>query len=317
MSIGQVGFIALGRETTWGTPVSATDYIEALSESLPLTIERYEYKNITNQYTESDDAAGLRRIAGTITLPGYPEALRPFLRGIFGEATVTEILSGFLYTNTFKTPSADWASGQPVAPYTVEVFRDVTSSHRYGGAVFTTLELNAAPNQDLRATVGLLAKTTSIVAKSSPSFVTSPLEPFTFDTCSVSIGGAGSALIEALTISVDGQVEGIPALNATNEIAKIRRSGPQMVNISGTIDFNDLTEYNNFVSQAEQAFVFNFTKASSFSCRIDLPRVVYTAFPMGMPGKERLTVAFEGKARYKTTSATAIQIDVTTTSSGG
>lgn len=313
--MGAAGFLGLAKETSWGTAVGATDYVELLSESMALTIDRFEIKNIAAIYTEPDDMSGLRRIEGNIEFPAFPKPLGHCLRGVFGNPSSITSLGSSLYNNVFKTPTADFGTGQPVAPYTFEVFRDVTSSFQYAGVVMNTFQLSVQPNQELRCSVGVIGKSTSVVNKTSPTFVSSPVEPFSFDTCSISIAGAATALIESFTLNVDGQIQGVPALNATTAVAKIRRSGPQLVSISGMMDFADLTEYSNFLNQTEQAFVLNFTKANSFSLKISLPRVVYTAFPVAMGGRERVTVSFTGKARYHTGSATAVEFALTTTTS--
>lgn len=315
MAIGAMGFLALGKESTWGTAVVVTDYAELLSESLALTIDRFEIKNIAALYTEADDMSGIRRIAGDISMPVFPEVALPILSGIFGAATTVTSVTGPMQVNRFKTPTADYASGLPTMPFTFEVYRDTTSSFLFSGAVMNSLQFEVAPNQELRATINCIAKSVAVSSKTSPTFVSSPVEPFAFDTCSISIGGAGTALVEALTVNINNQLEGIPALNATTAVAKIRRTGPQQVNISGTMDFSNLTEFNNFINQTEQAFDINFTRGA-FELRMILPRVVYTAFPVSMGGRERMTVSFEGKGRYHTGSATAVDIRVTTTSSG-
>src|SRR3990172_4330140 len=230
-AMGAAGFLGVAKETTWGTGVTATDYVELLSEGMALAIDRFDIKNIGAIYTEPDDMSGINRIAGDVSFPLFPEVALPFISGVLGNPVVTTVLSGFLHTNTYKTPTADYASGQPTMPLTFEVFRDVTSSFRYSGVVINTLQLEVAPNQEVRATAGVIGKGTSIIAKSAPTFVSSPVEPFAFDTCSLSIGGAGTALVESFTLNLDNQLDGIPALNATTDIAKIRRTGPQLVNI--------------------------------------------------------------------------------------
>ncbi len=314
---GAAGFLGLAKETTWGTAVGATNYVELLSESMELSIDMFKNKEIAEIYTEPDDMSGLRRIEGNVEFAAMPGVLGHFLRGVFGNpSSVNVVASGYLHTNVFRTPTADFASGQPVPGYTFEVFRDVTSSFQFAGVVMNTFQLSVQPNQELRCSVGVVGKSSSIINKTAPSFVSSPVEPFAFDTCSISIAGVGSALIESFTLDIDGQIQGIPALNASTSIAKIRRGGPQMVGVSGTIDFDNLTEYNDFLTQTEQAFVLNFTKANSFSLKISLPRVVYTAFPISMGGRDRITANFTGKCRYHTGSATAVEFQLTTTQSG-
>lgn len=315
MATGMRGHVGYAKETTWGTAVAATDYAEAFSESLALAIDRFEVKNIIGTIAEPDDMAGLTRAEGDLVVPGYPTILGFLAKGILPTQSGSIVLSGFLWTTTWTQGTTDFSTDVPTQPYTVEIFRDVTSSHRYSGAIVSRLGLEVQPNQDLRLTAGLIAKSTSIIAKTTPTFPTSPTFPFAFDTASITLAGTATALIERFTLTIDSQLEGVATLNNTTTVAKIRRRSAQSVAISGVMDFNDLTEYNNFVSQSEQALTLNLFRASSFNCTITVPRFVYTAYPATTPGRERLTVSFDGKARYHSGSGTALAIALTTTKS--
>jgi hypothetical protein len=317
MPYGLAGHIGLGRETTWGTPVAVTDYVEALSETLALSIDRFDTKNITGRFAEPDDQAGVKRIEGDLVIPGHPVSIGHFLNGVFGQGsrTGTVVLSGFLWTTEWWPGPTDTSSNNPLPAYTVEIFRDVTSAHRYAGVQVSKLTMQVQPNQELRVTAGLLAKTTSVVAKTTPSFPSSPAAPFTFDTASVQVGGAAVDLVESLTLDLDNQLEGIPTLNVSDEIARVRRSGPQLVRATGTIAFENLTDYNRFVNQTEIGLVLTLTKANSFALLLELPRMVYTAFPVGMAGRERNMVEFEARGRYDTGSGHALRARLTTVKS--
>ena len=122
-------------------------------------------------------------------------------------------------------------------------------------------------------------------------------------------------MIETLAIEINNNFAGFGALNLSQYIAKIRRTDHQMVTLRGSIDFADMTEYLKFVNQTEQSLTLNFTKANSFGLFISLPRMVYTAYPLGAPGRERLLVNFEGKAFYHPGSGHAIKVALTTTNS--
>ena len=312
---GQIGHIGFAGESTWGTPVAvgSGDFLEALSESVTMEIERFDVKNIVGRYAEPDDVAGLRRIAGEITVPAHPLQLGYFLRGAFGkQAVATTVLSGFLWNDQFLPATAEDGTNNPLPPWTLEIFRDVTSAHRYAGVQFGKLTLAVEPNQDLRVTAGLLAKTTSVIAKSTPTYPGTGPSPFTWDTTSVQVGGAAVDYVEALSVDFDNQVEGIPVLNNATEIARVRRSGPQLVRVSGTLGFENLTEYNRFLNQTEVELIATWTKADSFALLVRVPRLVYTAFPLGLSGRERMTVGFEGLGRYKVASSYAIEAVLTT-----
>lgn len=317
MASGFLGFIGIGKETTWGTPVAVTDYVEAMSESLKLDIDRFPIKNITNRYEEPSDQAGVKRITGDISLAGNPSQIGHFLKGALQTKSVSIIASGSLWTNTFMSLKSgdEFSADTPLQPYTVEVFRDVTSSAQYAGCVVDTLAINLQPNQDVRFTAAFIGKDQASIAATTATFPNSPVAPFRFDTASLQIGGAATAKLEALTVEIANNLNGIPRLNASDTIAAIRMSDFQMVNISGTVEFTSLDEYDDFVAQTEQALVVSVTKASSFAMTIDIPKMVYTAFPTGISGRERLSIDFTGKGFYHSGSGTAIQIDLTTINS--
>jgi hypothetical protein len=314
-SQGFLGVIGFAKEGTWGTAVGATDYIDAFSENLSLSKDRFDLKNLSGSFAEPDDAVGLDRVAGEIVCSGYPTALGLMLKSAFNTVSGTTVLSGYLYRTDFITTTSEFSATAASQPYTLEIFRDVTSSQQYAGCIVNRLQMAIAPNAPLRLTASFVGQSAATIAKTQHTFPGSPLAPFTFDTCSASIGGAATARLENVTVTVDNLLTGTPALNASALIARIRRSAAQLVTISGQFDFTDGTEYNDFVNQTERAFKLTMTKANSFQFVIEMPRVVYTAFPLGIPGKDRLVVSFEGKARYLTSSALAISCQLTHTKS--
>lgn len=313
MAQGAGGHIGFAKETTWGTPVAVAsgNFVYGLSESVTLQIDRFDIRNIQGARSEPDDVAGMRRSQGDMVLPGYPHALGHIFKGLTNSGSLTVVLSGFLHQYDYFTPTTDASTLSPFPSYTLEMFRDVTSAHRYAGAVFTSGAFSVQPNQELRATVGVLAKTTSIIAKSTPTYPGSPAEPFTYDTVSLSVGGAAIPNMEAFTFKIENNLDAVGALVGSNEPSFMRVRGFQGVSVNGTISFDDLTEYAKFVQQSEQAIVLTMTKANSFQLKFDLPRVVYTTYPMGIRGRDRMTVDFEGKVRYHAASLTAYNIRLT------
>ena len=312
---GYRGFFGLAKETTWGTAIAATDYIELLSESLTTGIDRFPTRNIFNGWYEPDDYAGLRRSAGGIVHAGHPLSVGFLLKAAFTNNSISTVLSGFLYRNTYTGVKSEFADGVPRQPYTLEVFRDINSSHQYAGAMLNRLELALAPNQDLRCTAEWLARSQLMIAATTPTFPASSTDPFAFDTASVQLAGAANTRVEALSISIENQLEGIPTLNNASTIARVRTTGPQMIRIRGTLDFPDFTEQQDFINQTERALSLNIFKSNSFNLLVEVPRMVYSAFPVGMPGRGRLTVAFEGMARYLSSSAAAIMMVISNTKS--
>lgn len=314
-SQGHVGFFGLTKEVAWGSPLAVSDYGEILSENLVTTIDRFGTRNIYSGYFEPDDTDGARRSTGGIVMAAFPGMLGHLLKATFNSISQSTVLSGFLWTNNYSSVKSEFADGVPRQPYTLEVFRDVGSSHQYAGALLSKLTLALAPNQDLRVTAEWLAKSRALLARTTPTFPGSPVDPFTWDTASVSIGGAASARVEAFTLTVDNQLEGILALNNSTEIARIRATNPQMIRISGTLDFIDVAEQQDFINQTERSLKLNLTLAQSFNLLLDAPRFVYTGHAANLAGRGRTTATFEGMCRYLASSLTALGVGLTTTKS--
>lgn len=318
MAYGFSGYIGLKRETTWGSAQAANTFVEALNEDVHLEIERFPYKNIVGTMAEPDEIGGVNRVTGSISFPVHPFNVGFFLMSAFNTVTTSVVAVAALYYHKFTSPTtsnSEFSSTSPSVPYTLEIFRDVTTATQYAGCLVSALSFNFAPNQEVRATAQIVGRSTRYAAAQTPTFPGSPGKPFTFDTVSLSLGGSANTKIENLNISIENQYEGIPALDMSSVISKIRRTGPQMVNITGTLDFSSHTEYDDFINQSETNITVSATKANSFQLQIACPRIAYTAFPLGMPGKDRLTVDFTAKAYYHSSSGTAISVAVTTTQS--
>ncbi len=313
MTYGFAGYIGIAREATYGSPIAPTDFIEAMSEDFSMVVERFETRNIINGFYEPDDKDGVQRHEGTLVFAGFPHAIGWLMYGAFGQTSVTAVGSGF--TTIFNVLQSDVSSTNPLPALAFDIFRDVTTAQRYGGGQVTGLSFSIAPNQDLRVSASILAKNITQVATVAVTYPTSPVDPFTFDQASLSIGGVANALVETFNIEISNNLEGIPALDNTATISRVRRSGPPTVRVSGTVDFLNIDEFEKFRVQTEQAFFLNFFMAESFSLLFHMPRVVYTSFPLGMPGRERLSVSFEGKARYDTTSGYALSANMTSINS--
>lgn len=312
---GFLGYVGIGKESTWGTPVAASDYFEAMSESLSETIDRFPTRNIVGGFYEPDDYAGARRSGGDLVMFGHPVSIGHLLKATMNTVSGSVVLSGSLFTSRFISTKSEFADGVPAQPYTLEMGRDVGSAHQFAGCLLNRLQLSLTPNQDLRVNANWIAKSGTLIARTTPTFPGSPVDPFGFDTASISIGGSATARVEALQVTVNNNLNGILALNASNTLARVRRTAPQEVRISGTLDFIDVAEFLDFKNQTERQFRINVTKANSFNLLIDAPRFVYTTFPVGQPGRDRLTVGFDGMAKYSTTSGVAIDFGLTTTKS--
>lgn len=313
--LGAGGYIGYAKEASGNTPVVPTNYIEAFSESFSHNLDRFEVKNIVGgRYAEPDDMTGVSRVQGQVVAPFHPIDGGMFLLGAMGVNSIV-IQGTSLWQHNFAMRNSDWDNLFATQPFTFEIYRDVTSAQQYSGVCMSGLELSVTPNQDLRMTVDMIGKSATNKASTTPTYTTSPAFPFAFDTCSISVDGAAFGLMESFTMRLDNSLEGIATLINSSFIRAIRRNNFQMIRLSGNMQFEDITEYGKYLAQTEVNFTASFTRASSFQMIIKIPRLVYSAYPLAIGGRERIVVGWEGMARYHQGSGAAMTIQLTNTRS--
>lgn len=313
MSTGAVGHIGINKEQSWGVANTTSMYFAAgMSESIATDIDRYEYKEIHASITEQDDLRGLHNVQGTLVLPMFPQTTWHVIKGLMmtqSNYQVTAVDS--LWTAIYTSPNGAYSAITPRPAHTIEIYRDVTSSHQYTGSIFTRADIKVEVNQPAIMGVNILGKQSNIASKSVP-YYSNDLKPLAFDTCSISISGVGVDLLESFTLSIDNNMIAITALNNSNLIAGVAQSDTQTIRFNGVVDFANLTEYNKFVNQTEQSFSFSMKQIAPNISQIivDMPRVLYTKFEPKMANRGRIMAEMEGFAKYHAGSATAIRITV-------
>lgn len=307
--LGAFAHVGVGKETAFGTAVAASDYLQIVSESISHNIEEVVREAIHGVVDEPASLAGLETIAGDIVVEVQPETIGYLLRSALGAPETTGVEAP--YTHTFTPVQTDFAAKCALPPYSLEIHRDLEQAFQFAGCVVNNLQFSWGVDQKiLRCTASILGKSVTLIAKTTPEFETS--NPFTWEQATYKTGSPLAAVdtLTAIQITVNNNLEAVATLNNTNEISRIRRNGFRTVEIQFTFEVEDLTEYNKFKAQSENAFEFEFTSGDN-KIKFDLPKVRYTSYPLGVGGPGRLTVAVAGKAKYDAVTEKAIGIVLT------
>lgn len=299
---GANAHLGLAKETAFGTPAAAADYIPFISEAITHAIEQLMESSNRAMPDEPPQFAGLETFAGDIVLEGRPSILGYLLHSCLNTPNTTGVAPG-PYTHVFTPRTDNFAAACALQPYTLEVHRDLGAANafQFAGAVVNTLGFEFGVGQKiLKCTAGVIAKDVTNIAKTTPSFATE--DPFLWHQATITIGGTGNQSLESLGLTINNACEGVPLLNNTRKIAKISRNGFRTLDFNATFDVDDLTEYTRFKNQTETAFVITLTNGTNYELKFELNKVRYTAFPLGVSGSGRLTVAVTGKAKYDATT---------------
>lgn len=314
MGYGALGFLGISKQNSFGTATNSFDFLPIISETLVTNINQLVEEGQRGRFEEGNVREGLLTVAGDIVFEPHPIMLGHFLRGVMGQASSSAVGSATQWE--FLPAQSDYDALCALPPYTIQVHRDAASAWQFTDAVINKLKLEVAGGAIVKATASVLARVSSLMAKSTPSFPAG--NNWVWDTGSFSIAGAANADIEAFHFDIDNGIQGVTTLNATRAHGKYKRGGYRKFVVGATMGFEDLAQYNAFRAQTAQTLVATFTgdvTATSYNnvLKIDLPQVVYKAYPVNIGGPGRLTAAMDGHVVFNTTSNYAARITMVNT----
>jgi hypothetical protein len=300
-----LGHFGMSPQNSFGTATSAFVYIPIESESLTTEIEQLIQTGMTARFDEPDSQAGLITIAGDITFQPDEILMGHMLRGVCGQSSGT--LVGSVTTHEFLPTQADFTPSCALPPYTIEMHRDdASSSWVFQDAIVNNLSVTWTAGQITGATASIIARVSSLQAKTTPTF--DDFTPYNWSQTSLSLGGAGNDTFEEGTLTISNAVEGKALLNGSRNVAKMKRTGYRTATFDGTVCFEDTAEYDEFFNQTERVLIISTIGASLTTSQnnellFNIPKFRYTSYPVGQADAGLITVGFTGACKYDTTSS--------------
>lgn len=314
MGYGIGGHLGIARQNSFGTASTSWDFVPIISESLVTNIEALISETIQGRYEEGASYPGLLTVTGDVVFEPDPIMMGHFLKGVTGMSSGTLATSA---TNWIFQPSqTDFDDTTALPPYSLQVYRSTGLAWFFQDAVINKLSVNIKAGSVVRATASIMARVSSLGAKSVASYLSG--DPYRWNQASYSAAGAANGDLEDLTITIDNGVEGVTFLDGTLAHGKYKRTGYRKSTISGTMDFSTQSQYAVFRQSSRQPMVLTLTGdniggAAVNLLKFDMPEVRYSSFPIAMGGPGRVTVGFDGTLKYNASSACAIRMTMTNT----
>lgn len=234
------GYVLIGKETNWGTAVSATKDV-GLIQNFTAT----DRNTITAIYA-AGSAEPQAQVAGLFDTSGSIDVIYQhgrLLEYIFGSVTHQETNGDWKHT---FTPSADLPS------FTCEYGLDSTSDAvwKYAGCKLTSLTISLTPDTSLRMRADYIAKTVSTSTTASTKII-STLAPLPGFHGSVATGAEGSETtlgqVQSFDVTINfGQAAISPQLGSRLGGALLQ--GQRNYTFALTMLFSSLDEYGRFLA---------------------------------------------------------------------
>jgi len=259
VGLGMRSFIGFGKESTWGVPVTRTNFIELISESISKQVGRIESNSILRRGVRNTHViAGQIDVAGDLvfdaTYGGWLKlAEQAFGTKVTSQPDITNAPSAYQHVFTI--------ADTPPAGLTVEVFRDssqfVTEPNKsfvYRGMKVSSLELSCGTDEILRVACNMIGTDETRQSKSSESYSSSRVAVYhqgvvKWNTTDIEVG--------QFSIRIDNGLGARPKLGSQYSREPVPEN-KLAVTGSFEMEFASWEQYDDFSNTTERQFEVEF-----------------------------------------------------------
>lgn len=244
MSLGALGYVGYGQETTEGTFVSPTIFLPVSSFSFEDTNEYIQPSQIRGTRDRYVSSPAPYMTTGSMDMEFISKGVGPLLVSAFSAlgGVTTSAYSGGGYQHVL-------VPGNTSPTFTFESSAADILVMRYGGIRVNTLEIGAAFGELVTAAWGLTGTTRA--KQGSPATESyADVEPFSFAGASLKVAGANIGNVKSFTFNVGNNLDRIGTLRKTRSW---KRTAPGMrdLGLSLVMDFTDTADYDLFLAETE------------------------------------------------------------------
>jgi hypothetical protein len=316
LGFGYNAWLGFGTESTYGTPVTRTAFLEINSESLVAEDDVVD-GNSTFSLTKDKDnfTQGRKKVGGNVEFDVRQQGAETLFKHALGSHGYTAIGTG---TASGTEHTFGIADALPTG-LTMEVNRDVCS-FVYHGCKINELTLNGDNEGILKASASIIAEDEGTSAASTPSFSTSSY--YKFSQCVLNVAG-GTRNARTFNITLNNNLTDDRYHLGARTIKEPQRAG--RVEVSGEIEmeFDGTTDWSMFNTAGTAAFSATYTGDTlngtvANKLQVNCPYIRFTkATPtVSDSGMIMLTVPFQGYSDGSTTALRPLNVVIRSLTNG-
>lgn len=243
MSLGALGYVGYGVESTEGTFVAPTKFLPVSSFSFEDTNDYIVPDQIRNTRDRSVAMAAPYMTSGSMEMELIPYDISTLLKSAFAASVSTSAYGGGGYQHAL-TP------GDTSPTLTFESNAADILVMRYGGIRVNTLEIKAAFGEIVTSSWGLEGTTRQSMGSSQTSQTYTDVLPLHFTGADVFVAGSQNVMVKDFSFTVGNNLERIGTLRKTRSWRRTAL-GMRDTGLSMTLDFTDSAEYDRFLAENE------------------------------------------------------------------
>lgn len=243
MSLGALGYVGYGVESTEGTFVAPTKFLPVSSFSFEDTNDYLVPDQIRNTRDRSVAMAAPYMTSGSMEMELIPNDVSTLLKSAFAASVTSSAYAGGGYQHAM-TP------GDTSPTLTFESNAADILVMRYGGIRVNTLEIKAAFGEIVTSSWGLEGTTRVSMGSTQTSQTYTDVQPLSFTGADVFVAGSANVMVKDFAFSVGNNIERIGTLRKTRSWRRTAL-GMRDTGLGMTLDFTDAAEYDRFLAETE------------------------------------------------------------------
>lgn len=309
MTLGALGYVGYGVESTEGTVVAPTIF---------LPVSSFNFED-TNEYITPEQIRGTRdryvlmpspyQTSGSMDMELIPNGIASLLKSAFAAqgGVTSSAYAGGGYQHVM-------VPGNASPTFTFESSAADILVMRYGGIRVNTLDINAAFGEIVTASWGL--EGTTRVKQGSPTAESyDDVLPFSFTGASVKVAGSDIANVKSFSFSLNNNLDRIGTLRKTRSW-KRTAFGMRDLGLSLTMDFQDTADYDLFLNETEFSVTLHLEGSAGSAgmgtnkptLELAFPRVRWGAVGVPITTADYLEQAVEAIIMRGQTSGNAVDV---------
>jgi len=322
-------FIGIGKESTYRTAVTVTEYINVISESIVPDWDRVRLEEAGYRFA-TDKLPGGFKETGNIDLYVDAESISKFFEGLLGDVSTDDDGASppVAYKHTI-TPATSLPS------YTLEIFPESPAdySRQVSGVGILSMRLEAEAGSPITATVGILGAKEELISPSSTTPTFANVSPLPFNNSSVEMDDSAIATVEAFRLDISNTIPDDAFVLNDMFLPALRLEGGE---ITGEMDlaFTSWSYYQQFYGSSSatepsetpdtvkiELIATGGSTGSSgtgyenYKLTITLPKCRLDTSNANFDRRSRIVQRLGFEALYDTSSGYAIQVEIVNTKS--
>lgn len=318
MASANFGYMGLAVETTPGTAVAPTKFLQVKDVDFPIDNEFIDLQFIQGSRQARWTGDGALRPSVSFSTSLYPAgAMGVLLKGLTGAVTTAAAgASATAKVHTFADagtlPSLTFERSDARTDGTGLLFQ------RLNGVKIESVGISAAFGEDVNVTVSGQGLDFPTTPGAKPSSFTYPaMDPMIFSNAAVEIGGVPNSLFKSVDMEFTNTLERQETLRGSRTAYKIHEGGVE-VSLSGTLSFDSITMYDNLKNSTQFSVKVTFTGAVidapnsvNYKAEFFFPKVKVSTFGIPMTAGEVMEADVDFNVAFDTATSKAFEIKLT------